>query len=104
MAALSVDEIIADKADDEFWGSFIWGHANYRHRYLTMFCEREFLIDKWLDFKTMVCDRWFLPFWTPLFFLMTHVAQRNRNLYLVENHLNYQPWKYRYNDKNKNKY
>ena len=89
------------KAPDQeaFWGSYLEGHYRARWRYLSLPYEREFLIDKWLHFKKAIADRWFLPWWTPLFFFMTHVAQRNRNLYLVENRLNYRPWKYRYNDR-----
>ncbi|KNH08670.1 hypothetical protein XU18_0867 [Perkinsela sp. CCAP 1560/4] len=81
-----------------YWSSNIMDHFRKRHRYLSVNYERQYFVERWLHFKAFVCDRWFLPFWTPLFFLMTHISQRNRNLCLVENNLNYRPWKFRYND------
>jgi len=79
------------------WDSPV-GHFRLRHKFLSLYADKPQVIAKWLNVKASICDRWFVPFFTPLFFGLTHISQRNRNLLLVENHLNYRPWKFRYND------
>jgi hypothetical protein len=84
-------------AEEEMWSSPT-DHFRPRHRHLTLFTDHDYVVDKWLNFKTTLLNRWYVPFWTPLYFGLTHLSQRNRNLFLVENHMNYRPYKWRRND------
>ena len=49
-------------------------------------------------FKSWALGGSFVPWFTPLYFGALHFSQRNRNLFLVENHLNYRPYWGRRND------
>ena len=87
----------------QMWNSIV-DHFRTRHKLVSFHAETQDVIDKWLDVKTFLLDRWFVPYWTPLFMGLTFFSQRNRNLFLLENNLNYRPWKFRYDDNDGNKY
>lgn len=73
-------------------------HFRARHRLLSLYGDRDALVGKLLNFKTWALDRWYVPWFSPVYFVVTHFSQRNRNLFLLENHLNYRPYKFRRND------
>ena len=73
-------------------------HFRTRHKWLTIYTDKIFNGEMVLQKKTAILDKWFVPWFTPLYFFATHFSQRNRNLFLVENHLNYRPWSHRRND------
>jgi hypothetical protein len=60
--------------------------------------DRHSIVKRWLDLKASVLSAWYLPTITPMYFFGVHFSQRNRNLFLLENHLNYRPYKWRRND------
>lgn len=73
-------------------------HFRTRHKFLTLYTDKIFNIQQWLAFKQWVLDTPLVPWFTPIYFAALHTGQRNRNLTLVENHLNYRPWQFRRND------
>lgn len=73
-------------------------HFKLRHKFITLYTDKEFNIMKWLEFKSSALGKWFVPWWSPMYFVGTHLSQRTRNLWLVENHLNYRPYWGRRND------
>lgn len=79
------------------WASPV-DHFKTRHRYMTFYTDKNYNIMQWLGFKESVLGRWFVPWFSPLYFVGLHFSQRNRNLFLVENHLNYRPYWGRRND------
>eukprot|EP00760_Papus_ankaliazontas_P034012 PhM_4_TR6862/c1_g1_i1/m.55975 len=73
-------------------------HFRPKHKLISLYVDKENVTRRYLAAKTFVLDKWFMPFFTPFFFVATHISQRNRNLFLLENHLNYRPYKFRYDD------
>lgn len=73
-------------------------HFRPRHKVASLYVDRSAMVQRGLNAKVWLLDRWFVPTWSPLYFVLTHFSQRNRNLFLVENHLNYRPYKWRRND------
>lgn len=73
-------------------------HFRPKHKFGSLYADRSAIIARGMNFKAWLLDRWFVPTWSPLYFVLTHFSQRNRNLFLIENHLNYRPYKFRRND------
>ena len=74
-------------------------HFKLRHKFLTLFFDHDFTVQQWLSTKSNILGKWFVPQWSPLYFFGTFFSGRSRNLYLVENHLNYKPFAQRKNEK-----
>ena len=79
-------------------------HFRPRHKFLTWYTDKEYNVTKWLNFKDACLNKFYVPWFTPVYFFATHFSQRNRNLFLVENNLTYRPYKFRRNDEDGNKY
>eukprot|EP00672_Neobodo_designis_P016549 CAMPEP_0174831504 /NCGR_PEP_ID=MMETSP1114-20130205/3131_1 /TAXON_ID=312471 /ORGANISM="Neobodo designis, Strain CCAP 1951/1" /LENGTH=151 /DNA_ID=CAMNT_0016065329 /DNA_START=34 /DNA_END=487 /DNA_ORIENTATION=- len=91
MASQDMNNMPVEQQDTSSWASPA-EHFRTRHKWLTLYTDKNFNINSWLSFKTWVLDRSYVPWFTPLYFGMLHISQRNRNLFLVENHMNYRPY------------
>ena len=87
---------------DSMWTSPT-DHFKPKHKYLSLYTDHDYVVANWLGWKKWALSSSLLPAWTPLYFVFTWFSARNRNLFLVENNLNYRPYKWRRNDEN-NKY
>jgi hypothetical protein len=87
-----------DLMEESSWSSPT-DHFKIRHKFLTLFYDHDFLVQDWLNAKSSWLGKSYLPAWTPLYFAMTWFSARNRNLFLVENHLTYRPFAQRKNEK-----
>ena len=72
-------------------------HFRPRNKFMTLYTDRNYLVMKYTAWKSRFLGSALVPSWTPMYFIMTHFEQRVRNLYLVENQLNYRPYKFRPN-------
>lgn len=95
MSAIDNNTVVENTIED------VWtnpaDHFRPRNKFLTLYTDRNYLVMKYLSWKSRFLGSSFVPTWTPLYFFMTHFEQRVRNLYLVENQLNYRPYKFRPN-------
>ncbi len=82
----------------EMWSSPT-DHFKLRHKWLTLFMDHDFTVQQWLQYKTAILGKWFVPQWSPLYFLGTYLSARSRNLFLLENNLNYRSFSQRKNEK-----
>lgn len=85
--------------ETDMWSNPI-DHLRLKSRVASVYTERPHLTEKWLNFKQyfFTSNLGMYPFFTPFRFFATHLSQRNRNLFLVENLKNYRPYKLRQND------
>jgi hypothetical protein len=88
---------VHEQQETTSWSSPV-DHFRTRHKYLTLYTDKGFNTQKWLEFKQWFLGTPLVPWFTPLYFGMLHLSQRNRNLFLVENHMNYRPYWGRRND------
>jgi hypothetical protein len=79
-------------------------HFRTRYKFVTLYTDKMFNVRQWLEFKSWALGSPLVPWFTPLYFGFTHFSQRNRNLFLVENHLNYRPFAGRRNDEDSKYY
>ncbi len=79
------------------WKSIV-DHFKVKSRFGTRIVDREVAVDKWFSFKETLLGKWFVPFWSPLYFGLLHYNQRIRNRQLCKNPIPYKPYKYRDND------
>jgi hypothetical protein len=91
MASQDMPVAPVEQQEIESWASPT-DHFRTRHKFLTLYTDKAFNTQQWLNFKTWALDRSYVPFFTPIYFGALHFSQRNRNLFLVENHLNYRPY------------
>lgn len=96
MAQLPHDDIPAEQMDPETWTNPA-GHFKPRHKMLSLYVDRSAVIAQWNAFKVWALKGWSTPWISPLYFAAMHNSQRNRNLFLAENHMNYRPYKWRRN-------
>ncbi|CBZ34190.1 hypothetical protein, conserved [Leishmania donovani] len=89
---------VAETSD--FWSNPV-DHFRPNLKFLSVYVEHQCVVDKWLHIKEKWLKPWYLPWWTPMYQVMTWYSQRNRNLMLVENNLNYRPYRYRRNDEDR---
>ena len=82
----------------EMWSSPT-DHFKLRHKWLTLFMDHDYVVQQWLATKASILSKSWLPAWTPLYFGLTWFSARSRNLYLVENQLNYRKFNGRKNEK-----
>lgn len=75
-------------------------HFRPRLKFLTIFTDYHYNQMRWLAFKESVLNKWYVPWWTPLYQVSMWFTQRNRNLLLVENHLSYRPYRWRRDTEN----
>lgn len=83
-----------------FWSNPV-DHFRPNLKAFTLYADHEYLIDRWLHAKERWLKPFYMPWWSPLYFGFTWYAHRLRNLKLVENNLNYKPYKFRRNDEDK---
>lgn len=89
---------MSEEFTNESWSSPT-DHFKIRHKFLSLWYDHDFLVADWCKTKTSILGRWFVPQWTPLYFCLTWFSARNRNLFLVENHLTYRTFAQRKNEK-----
>jgi hypothetical protein len=92
---MSSDDIVHETQD---WSSPT-DHFKIRHKWLTLWFDHDFLVQDWAKTKTAWLKPWYVPQWSPFYFVMTWFSARNRNLFLLENHLTYRPFAGRKNEK-----
>ncbi|KAG8346437.1 hypothetical protein ERJ75_000138100 [Trypanosoma vivax] len=85
----------------DFWSNPV-DHFRPNLKALTLYAEYQHYVDRWLHAKARWLAPWYVPWWSPLYQLSTWYSQRTRNLFLVENHLSYRPYKFRRNDEDRN--
>ncbi|EPY33716.1 hypothetical protein STCU_02050 [Strigomonas culicis] len=85
----------------DFWSNPV-DHFRPNFKALSLYFDHNYVVDRWLHAKERWLKPFYLPTWSPLYQVMTWYSQRNRNLLLVENNLNYRPYRYRRNDENRN--
>lgn len=100
MSSERAPAVVAEETSD-FWSNPV-DHFRPNLKFLTLYWDRQYVVDKWLHTKEKWLKPWYLPWWTPMYQIMTWYSQRNRNLMLVENHMNYRPYRFRRNDEDRN--
>ncbi|EPY37732.1 hypothetical protein AGDE_06202 [Angomonas deanei] len=95
---------MADNMDNrdagEFWTNPV-DHFRPNLKALSLYFDHNYLVDRWLHVKERWLRPFYLPSWTPMYQFGTWYSQRNRNLLLVENNLNYRPYRFRRNDEDR---
>lgn len=86
----------AEQAETTMWSNPA-DHFRPNMKILSMYSDRNYNVQYWIDFKAKWLSVSYLPWWTPLYQAGLWLSQRNRNLLLVENHMNYRPYKWRRN-------
>jgi hypothetical protein len=64
---------------------------------MTVHTDVEYNRQYLLDFENKILSKSWMPWWCPLYSIVTHWQQRNRNYYLASNNLKYRPYKFRAN-------
>jgi len=77
-------------------------HFRPQYKILQMNFDRHWVIDRLLKYQERILGNGLLMWWNPMYFIPTHYQQRNRNLSLLMNNLNYKPYKWRADDINSN--
>jgi hypothetical protein len=93
---MSNDSQIAHAEEATMWSNPA-DHFRPNMKVVTMYSDRNWNVQTWMDLKGKWLDAWYLPWWSPLYQAGLWFSQRNRNLWLVENHMNYRPYKWRRN-------
>lgn len=88
----------------EAWAHSLVDHLRPNSKLITFYVDRHDLVHRWSNFKLALLGPWWVPWWCPLYAALTHYTRRQKNLYLVENHYNYRPYKYRRNDEDSKYY
>lgn len=83
------------------WWSNPVDHFRPNLKYLTLYTDHPYFVDRWLHTKERWLKPFYMPWVSPVYFATTWYAQRLRNLSLVSNQLNYKPYKFRRNDEDK---
>lgn len=81
------------------WSSPV-SHFRPNMKFLTVYTDRHMNVLRWMEFKDSWLKPWYMPWFSPLYQAGLWFSQRNRNLWLVENHLNYRPYKWRRDTEN----
>ncbi|CCW62006.1 unnamed protein product [Phytomonas sp. EM1] len=84
-----------------FWSNPV-DHFRPNLKAFTLYADRNEVMDKWHHFLERRLGAWYVPWWSPLYQLLLWYPQRNRNLFLIENNLNYRPYRFRRNDEDRN--
>jgi hypothetical protein len=79
-----------------FWSSPV-DHFRVNLKWMTVHTDIPFNVQYLIEFEQKLLSKSWLPWWCPLYSVATHIHQRNRNLHLAANHLNYRPYKFRAN-------
>lgn len=85
------------ETSSDFWSNPV-DHFRPNLKAASLYFDRQYVVDRWLHAKERWLSPWYMPWWSPLYQVMTWYSQRNRNLMLVENNLNYRPYPFRRND------
>lgn len=84
----------------DFWSNPV-DHFRPNLKALTLYADRQYVADRYQHFLERRLGAWYMPWWSPVYQLLTWYPQRNRNLFLVENNLNYRPYRFRRNDEDR---
>lgn len=85
----------------DFWSNPI-DHFRPNLKAFTLYADHTYVVDRMLRAKERWLSPWYMPWWSPVYQFFTWYSQRNRNLMLIENNLNYRPYKFRRNDEDRN--
>jgi hypothetical protein len=88
--------IAAAAEETTMWSSPV-NHFRPPYKFLTVYTDRNYNVLRWMNFKERWLSPWYVPWWSPLYQLGLWFSQRNRNLLLTENLMNYRPYKWRRN-------
>ena len=92
----NMSEMDASATTTSFWSNPV-DHFRINLKWMTIHTDIPFDVQYFIEFEQKLLSKSYLPWWTPFYFAVTHLHQRNRNLHLAQNPLNYRPYKYRAN-------
>eukprot|EP00796_Vickermania_ingenoplastis_P008553 gene8553-5999_t len=90
----------AENTEVSLWPNPV-DHFRPNLKALTLYSDQQYVVDAWLHKKAKWLAPWYMPWLSPLYVGLTWYSQRLRNLALIENRMNYKPYKYRRNDEDK---
>lgn len=94
-------QVTSEEVVGDFWSNPV-DHFRPNLKVLSVYFERQYVVDRWLKAKDSFLKPWYMPWWSPFYQFFTWNSQRNRNLFLIENNMNYRPYRFRRNDEDRN--
>lgn len=97
---MSAEPHHSEEVATDFWSNPV-DHFRPNLKAFTLYSDRHYFVDRYQRFLDRRLGAFYMAWWNPLYQAALWYPQRNRNLFLIENNMNYRPYKWRRNDEDR---